>query len=125
MTGLNHGWDKDESPNHADFVHGGVDEDDFVGTTRHKKKAPTKARTRRRGCPENDGGPHVYVWTSESYSSWCTFYEENFFKENGYFRREYLLCCGCKRYKKSRYTEEMQKRIAKFGWYNVNYGGRT
>ena len=88
---------------------------------RRKKETPKK-----RGCPENDFGPHIYVWTTLATNSWSQFLEENdsFFGRHGFRRREYKVCCGCGKQQSSRYTEEMQKRITKLGWYEANYGKR-
>lgn len=80
MAGLYHGWDGDEDT-HADFVHGGVDEDDFVDTIRYRKKA-VKKNKRAKGCPENNGGPHVYVWIP--FDTWWS---------GGAY--EIKVCCGC------------------------------
>lgn len=129
MTGLYHGWDG-EKDNHADFVHGGVDPSDFEDEVRHRKKRGKARPKKKRGCPENDFGPHVYVWTTEYFRSdggfddWIHHYEKDFWDRNGFNRREYKTCVGCLQRVKSRYTEEMKKRIAKMGWHKANYGER-
>ena len=54
------------------------DEDELVdyrSTKKNKKK-------KKRGCPENDFGPHVYVWVP-----YFTFWSDG--------RYEIKVCCGC------------------------------
>ena len=120
--GLYHGWDHDPD-NHADFVRGAVTPDDFEETFRHKKKAQKKRPKKQRGCPENDFGPHVYVWVpSKAVYDWWPEYVDDFYDKHGIYRREVKTCCGCGKTSGSRYTEEMQKRISKLGWYKANYG---
>lgn len=50
MTGLNHGWDGDERPNHADFVHGAVDAEDFT------KEVDYAPRRKKKGCKKSKNG---------------------------------------------------------------------
>lgn len=123
MSGLRHGWGSDDNRGHADFVHGGVAPEDFEESfTGHPKRRQKRVKApRQRGCSGNDFGPHVYVWTTES-DEWSWDYDEDFFKRNGYYRREYKTCCGCGKIANSRWTEEMAKAIAKRGWYSANYG---
>lgn len=53
MSGLNHGWDKDEK-NHADFIHGGVPIKDFDEEFRYKKAARSNWRGKRtRPCKKS------------------------------------------------------------------------
>ena len=128
MTGLYHGWDGEDDP-HADFLHGGVDLSDFEDEVRHRKKrGKTAYKKKKRGCPGNDFGPHIYVWTTEyfrrdgSFDEWTFQYEKDFWDRNGFNRREYKTCVGCLQRVKSRYTEQFAKRVAKMGWYRATYG---
>lgn len=50
MTGLNHDWDKGEGPDHADFVHGAVDPDDFY------KEVNYRPRKKKKGCKKSSKG---------------------------------------------------------------------
>ena len=121
MTGLYHGWDH-EKDNHADFKHGGVDPSDFEEeVVRHRKKRGKKRPPKKKGCPGNDFGPHVYVWVPKVYVfDWWPEYGVD--KSNRY---ESKVCCGCnKSAGKTRYTEEFAKRVQKMGWYKATYGDR-
>lgn len=107
-------WDCNNNPKgdpHKNYVRGGVEIDDFdkevnyqtrlkgrSGNLRYKKEKP------RPGCPENNYGPHVYVWTTE-------FEEEDLFsKHYGYHKREREFCAGCgKNRYRSRVTERYEK----------------
>lgn len=113
------------------YVQGGVPIDDFDKEvnyqTRMKGRGYKSKRSKKpkdRGCVGNDMGAHVYVWTVEenkdSFYSWMMPNEE-YFKQTGFYRYEYLRCAGCGRLKKQRYTEEFAKRVAKFGWYRASY----
>jgi len=99
------------------------DFDDEVRIRKSKKKAP---KPRQRGCPGNDHGAHVYVWTTELEPtgylviSWNQKKYPSFYKKHGFHRQEAYACVGCGTVKKRRYTEQMQKRIAKVGWYRAN-----
>lgn len=106
-----------------DFRHGGVPLSDFDEEAPYKKKSKKKRPAKKRGCPENDYGPHVYVWvpTSQVYDWWPD-YDDGFYEKHGFHRREHKICCGCGKKQGGRYTEEMQKRIAKLGWYKAMYG---
>ena len=105
MAGLNHDWDH-PGPNHADFIHGGVGVNDFDETFRYKKvkkvKKPKKPRTRP-GCPADNYGPHVFVWTSEGVS------KNIFFDHYGYHKWEHETCAGCKKRRNARLTERYMK----------------
>lgn len=95
MAGLNHGWDELDNSRHADFIHGGVDPDDFSDAmVRHKKRANRGSRTK--GCPANDGSAHVYVWVP----TWTQYYDNKpYFKDswaNRYYKQsEVAVCAGC------------------------------
>lgn len=125
MTGLYHGWDHD-ADNHADFKHNGVDPSDFDEEVMpyRKKRGKSRAKKEKRGCPENNFGPHIYVWVPSTlmYEWWPEAGHDNFYDKHGFFRREVKTCCGCDKRAGSRYTEEFQKLISKLGWYKANYG---
>lgn len=118
--GLGRSWDG-EKDTHADFTRGGVNPEDFEEQpTRHKKAS--KKRRPKRGCPGNDFKEHVYIWEPLRFRyTWDDEALDDFYEIHGFYRREVLICCGCGRRQKTRYTEEMKKRIKKFGWYNANY----
>jgi hypothetical protein len=108
MAGLSHGWDYPDT--HADFKHGGVDIDDFDAEVNYQKriaKKNKKAKKRYPGCPENNNGPHVYVWTTE-------FRGERLFKDYfGFHKYEEKRCAGCGHKDSSRLTEEYNARNSK------------
>lgn len=123
MTGLYHGWDGEEDT-HADFVHGGVPPSDFEDLVPYRKKrGKARKKKEKRGCPENDFGPHIYVWTPQVllYSWWPEKGADPFYDKYGFHRREVKTCCGCEKTNGYRYTAEFQKRINKLGWYKANY----
>lgn len=64
----------------------------------NKKKPRKKTRP---GCPENNFGPHLFVWTTELESEKTIFFQ--FFGFHKYHRE---VCCGCK---KQRGTEESER----------------
>lgn len=102
MTGLYHGW-SDEPDTHADFIHGGVPVEDFADEpVRWKKKSKRETPKKKPGCPGNDGGPHIYIWTTEKN------FEDLFYKFFGFHKREFRYCAGCGKNAKrgSRYTEK-------------------
>ena len=122
----------------CDWCLGGVGRRDFKADkgdgyeeTRHRKTGKKKARSKRVGCPGNDGKAHVYVWTSEGeYTGWVRNpysgkVSKSFYLENGFFQREYKKCAGCGKTAGSRYTEQFQKLINKVGWYRAMYGDRS
>lgn len=77
-----------------DFRHthdGGYEE------TPHRKKKNYQKKIRK-GCPGNNNGAHVYVWTAEF--AWDYYWEKYFFGANRY---EYYICCGCKGRKRAPY----------------------
>lgn len=96
-----------------DYRGGAVGEEDFSDEFRHKKKSARDKSKKKRGCPENEFGPHIYVWTTEPeltgyFIGWSGKRIASFHEENGFFRREHKICCGCGKKLKSRYTEEME-----------------
>jgi hypothetical protein len=105
MTGLYHGW-SDEPDTHADFIHGGVDIDDFDDVIRHRKKAKKVRPKKKPGCPGNEGKAHIYVWTTEFN------FEDCFFKFFGFHKYEKKFCAGCN--KKAYATRKTEQYIKKF-----------
>lgn len=75
-----------------DFRH---DHGDGYEETPHRKTAAKKSK-RHEGCPGNDNGPHVYVWTRETH--WKPFWGWNswFWYMGDY---EYRTCAGCFKHK--------------------------
>lgn len=103
---------------------GAVEVEDFDDEIRysHPPRKNKKKQPKKRGCPGNDFGPHVYVWMPSLYKySWSNDRDSFFFK-HGFHRNEVQVCCGCEKRNKYRYTAEMQKRINRLGWYKANYG---
>ena len=74
-----------------DKRYGLINADDGWEETPHRKAGKTKARKRVPGCPENDGGPHVYVWTTEGMQKGL------FFEYFGFHRAEHKICAGCRK----------------------------
>jgi hypothetical protein len=99
------------------------DEDELVDYVRVRKKNKKRPK-KKRGCPGNDFGPHVYVWQPmiSLYSWWPEAGPDPFFAKHGFHRREEKVCCGCPKRDGFRYTEQFQKLINKKGWYTANYG---
>jgi hypothetical protein len=101
--------------------------DGFEETKYRKTGGKKKPRHVRVGCPGNDGKAHVYVWTSENEetgtyrSPWSDRIIKSFYAKHGYHRMEAKTCVGCGKVAKKRYTEEFQKRVAKYGWYQASY----
>lgn len=110
---------------------GAVDVDDFDKEvnyqTRMKGRGYKSKRAKKpkdRGCEGNDFGAHVYVWTVEENKDalWSFMMpNEEYFKQTGFYRYEYLRCAGCGRVKKQRFTEQFAKMVAKHGWYRASY----
>lgn len=95
---------------YKEFTQGGVGIEDFDDEIRYRhakrKNKAQKVKTRA-GCPENEFKAHVYVWTQE-------FEEKNiFFKFYGFHARESEVCAGCGKKRKSRYSEQYEKRKAR------------
>lgn len=101
--GLYHGWDNDPDQ-HADFVRGGVNENDFADDFPWRSKArKSKKKKRYPGCTGNDNGPHIYVWTTEGQESTL------FYKHFGFAKFEKQTCCGCGKVWKTRDSERYEK----------------
>ena len=81
-----------------DFRH---DKSDGYVETPHRK-TKVKETNRHVGCPGNNDGPHVYVWTKEIYSTTFSRYRNvlaYFYFLSAY---EYKICAGCYKHKTSR-----------------------
>lgn len=65
----------------------------------YHKAGKHKPVKKREGCPGNDNGPHVYVWTRETF--WKPFWHQNnwFWTMSDY---EYKTCAGCYKHKRLR-----------------------
>ena len=90
---------------------GAVEIEDFDDEPRYHKAGhgtggcgTRKKRRQSRGCPANNNGAHVYVWTSEREIT------DIFFNHFGFHKKESKVCCGCGVIAKSRETEEYMKR---------------
>lgn len=60
------------------------------------------------GCPGNDRGSHVYIWTTE-------YNTPNLFSDYyGFHKREKKICAGCEHIDKTRLTDEYRERNDKF-----------
>jgi len=111
VSGLDHGWDKGEKPNHADFIHGGVPIEDFDEDVRigHPKRRKKKVKRKNYpGCPANNRKGHVWVWTEE-------FERENTlcYRYFGFHEYERKVCCGCGHRDASRRSEAYRARKEK------------
>lgn len=102
--GLYHGW-SDEPDTHADFVRGGVPIEDFEPKVKHKKKRQKKSK--KPGCPENNGGRHIYVWVPEGKTSL-------FYRFYGFYKWEREVCCGCEKTKGSYWTHKGRRWTEKY-----------
>lgn len=69
----------------------------------YNKKKPRKKT--RPGCPENNFGPHLFVWTTELESE-----KTLFFKFYGFHKYQREVCCGCGKRRNSELTERYIKR---------------
>jgi len=108
-------WDCYDNPKgdpYKNYIRGGVEIDDFDKEVNYqtrlkkKRKKKTEKVKNRPGCPENDYGPHVYVWTSETYNSENSLFVRVF----GWSKWEEKICCGCrKRANKHRLTDRYEK----------------
>ena len=111
------------------FRQGGVpvedfdDEIPFRHSPRRVKKKGARAKENR-GCPGNNNGEHVYVWTTEFNV------EDLFFRFYGFHKYERERCCGCNsRRRGTRLTEEYVKikerryrKLTAGGEFNVKRG---
>lgn len=61
------------------------DEDELVDYRPSKKKK----RKRQKGCPENNGGRHIYVWQKDLDPWWNRYYPDSPYEKK--------LCCGCEK----------------------------
>lgn len=111
------------------FRRGGVPVEDFDEEIRYrhapnkKKKSKSPRSKDNRGCQMNDGGPHIYVWTTERNI------EDLFFRFYGFHKWEKEYCCGCgirrgtqltERYLKVK--ERKYKKLTNGAEFNVNRG---
>lgn len=73
----------------------------------YKPKKKKKVKRTRAGCPENNNGPHVYIWVPSEF--------DNLFKRYfGFAQTERKICCGClKPAHKSRDSEQYTKKFGK------------
>lgn len=83
-----------------DFRH---DKSDGYEETPHKSKhGKPKASSKHVGCPGNNDGAHVYVWTKEIFADTHRRYHGLW----GYFywlgEYEYKVCAGCHKHKSAR-----------------------
>lgn len=105
---------------YKNYRRGGVEPEDFEAEVNYRPKKKEKVPVKHTGCTGNDGKAHVYVWTTEFeptgyYTPWWTERKEpSFFKEYGFHEYERFVCVGCGHKKKSRYTEEYHKWVAKW-----------
>lgn len=93
------------------YRQGAVDVDDFYievnYQTRMKgrgfKRKNEKPKTRP-GCPENDFGPHVYVWTTEGQI------EDLFFRYFGFHKYQRRICAGCGKMDGTKHSDAYHER---------------
>lgn len=75
-----------------DFRH---DKSDGYEDTPHKSKHGKKSK-RHVGCPGNNDGPHVYVWTRETFWKPLWGWNNWFWYMSDY---EFKTCAGCYKHK--------------------------
>jgi hypothetical protein len=95
-----------------DVRNGAVEADDFEKEVNYRPKKKVKSRSRAPGCAGNDGGKHIYVWTSEGQM------EDLFFMYFKFHKHEQKLCAGCMKRDsgtRSRYTERYVKKFKPTG----------
>lgn len=112
-----HCWGDDRSVHHKDWIRGWAD--DGYEETRHRASAKSKTKKKYPGCPGNDRGPHVYVWTTEKN------HDSLFFDFYGFHKYEKMVCAGCGNVNKIATTEEYRKRNDKFKERRVRRGERV
>lgn len=92
-----------------DFRAGKVEIYDFKEEVNYQKrlrKRDRKPRKRYPGCPGNNGGSHVYVYTTEGN------YDDLFYRYFGFHKIERSMCCGCRKPKgKTRVTAKYEKKF--------------
>jgi hypothetical protein len=74
------------------------DKSDGYDETPHRK-TKTKKSNKHVGCPGNNDGPHVYVWTREAYWRPVWYWNSWFWSLSDY---EYRICAGCYKHKTHR-----------------------
>lgn len=98
---------------------GMVDAEDFDDEPRYrhpKRRRRTNKTKTRPGCPDNNFGPHVPIWTTEFNRTDYLFY-----KVFGWHKWEKNICAGCGKKMGTRKTERYIK-IAERK-YRAKYGG--
>lgn len=70
---------------------GAVEVDDFEDEVPHRSSKKKKPKPRRKGCPENNGKGHVYIWEEvvETYQAWWGSVKPR------EYRYKQKICCGC------------------------------
>lgn len=124
-------WDCNDNPKgdpYKNYIRGGVEIDDFEKEVNYQTRLKGRSGYRRKfkkektrpGCPENNFGPHIYVWTSEFISDDRDF----FFRVFGWHKWEEKVCAGCEKTgRPSRLTERYAK--VKERKYTKMYGDGT
>lgn len=80
MSGLDHGWNKGDKPNHADFIHGAVEESDFDEESRTPHRSGSKRKGRKRPCSKSKHDEmclytvktYQHQWYNERIEKWCS-----------------------------------------------------
>lgn len=89
-----------------DFRRGKVEVEDFADEIpyRHAKRRKKKEKEKTRpGCPGNEYGPHVYVWTEEREAP------DFFSRHYGFNKRQSLACIGCSKISKRKLSDKYEK----------------
>lgn len=88
---------------------GALDVEDFEKEVNYRPSAKakkTKGKTRP-GCPGNEYGPHVYVWTSEREM------DSLFYRYFGWHKYQSHICAGCGKKDRSKYSDKYEARKKK------------
>jgi len=99
---------KSEAARNKDFRQGAINPDVYDEEVNYSPKTKAK-KTKKRypGCPGNDKGPHIYVWTTEKNNHTL------FFEHYGFHKYEKRICVGCNHVDRKRTTQAYRERNAR------------
>jgi len=98
--------DKYDEDNYKDYRRGGMDdafwdEDELVD---HRKVSKKKRPRKKRGCPENNFGAHVYIWVTETRYHYSFTAYGYVMDKNKPYTVENKTCCGCGKVSNRKYN---------------------